>query len=161
MILIQAFDPGQTTGHCWLLLSPKLKTITYSTTNLTQLPQIWLHLNMASFDGIWPHDRYIVQCESFHLYPHRAAAKIGSSFPEIEVIGVIKLFQQLNEAHVEFVERPASMVKNAKIPLDYQRRGMSLHEKDALKHALLCVRSHLKLNIADWKVSHSRDIIGE
>jgi hypothetical protein len=52
------------------------------------------------------------------------------------------------------------MVKNMKVPEAFARRGMSLHEKDALKHALLCARSHLKLNIAGWKVDHVRDIIG-
>jgi hypothetical protein len=149
-LTILAFDPGQTTGFCEMCINTETGSVALTTANLKSLVDVWTALRMTHIMGMpglqeRPPGEVVVHSESFHLYPHRATAKIGSSFPEVEVIGVIKLGAQLSGW--KHIERPASMVKSAKIPSQIKMRGRTLHEKDAVLHALLHVRTILKIRI--------------
>lgn len=120
-----AFDPGQTTG--WARFED---TILTGAGTLSGLGAVWGLLTDFKPDKI--------VMEGFRLYPGRAAAKIYSSFPEIEVIGVIRLFAELHG--IVLIEELASEAKQ-RYP-DDRLKSMDLyipnkHARDAVRHGLL------------------------
>ena len=152
MITILALDPGNVTGFCEFCMDFESGTGTYHTDNLTSLTDVWHKLQRYQPQYLERNTQLVIHNESFHLYPHRAAAKIGSSFFEIVVIGVIKLFVALGD--IQHFERPASMVKNYEVPAEFNMKKTTPHEKDALKHALVCARTCLNVQYSRLKYTH-------
>lgn len=117
-------DPGETTGYG---LFEDSDLMAHGIINLP-LTNIWSLLNALSPTKI--------VMESFRLYPHRAEHKIFSSFPEIEVIGVVRLWCLLNS--VELQEQSASIGKRGN---DYlEALGITVsnkHARDAVSHVVI------------------------
>lgn len=125
-----AIDPGVTSG--WALF--RQKTLVQYGVVEGAVKDVWLFL-----EGKTPS---LVVMESFRLYPHAAANKIFSSFPEIETIGVIRLWVALHGAVL--VEQSASQAKQAYSDAVIRQyvKGLNLpyptspHMRDAIRHGL-------------------------
>lgn len=122
-----AADPGESTGIAFFE-----DGVLKFTRTITSLSELWSLL-------ISTKPTHLVS-ESFRLYPGKAAAKMFSGFPEIEVIGVIRLYTILNKIILR--EQPASKAKTAwpderlKQVKAKDMRGLTKHEKDAIRHGL-------------------------
>ena len=140
---IVSFDPGVTTGvtiinvpdlSYSIPLNLKAKTLVEYTGEVKEFKDIlWL------FTKFEP-DKVVL--ESFKLYPHKAKDKIFSSFPTVEVIGVIKYISQMRNLTV--TEQGANTKKfydNKKLRMCGVYKGLSPHERDAIRHAFYYVDS--------------------
>lgn len=131
-------DPGETTGYAIFSNEHVLTSAGEITGGLLE---IWNLLNDA-------HPLTIV-CEGFVLYAHRAAQKINSSFPEVEAIGVIRLWASLND-----VEMHEQLAAAAKVPITddilqaLNVRVSSRHARDAVRHGVLFLQLYNKLRLA-------------
>ena len=124
---ILAMDPGYTTGAFWF------KDTVMSETAYREIKghtTIWHFLEKLN--------PQMVVMESFHLYPTKSNAKINSTFHEVEIIGVIRVWCLLHD--VPIYEQTASYAKNA-ISDEYLKNrdcwSVSRHCRDAARHALL------------------------
>lgn len=120
--MIIAFDPGKTTGIAMLDSDYHIRTMI--TDSLTE---IWLLLH--------EHNPSIIIYESFVLYAHKASAQIGNDFPSAQVIGVLKLYAELN--NVVLYAQPAASAKQLISDQALQRLGsypISTHARDAKRH---------------------------
>lgn len=123
-------DPGQTTGWC-IFNDEEFHSAGQLDNGLVQM---WTFLQEISPDRI--------VSESFHLYGHKSGSKTNSSFPEIEVIGVIRLWAQLNnKSHIEQSASQAKLYGTDELlkELDLWQRNKK-HANDSLRHACLLFR---------------------
>ena len=135
-----ALDPGHTTGVCLMHEMPcfighdlRIDPSTVQMSTLTGHTAIWAFLNM--------HNPAILVSEAFRLYAHKAENKINSGFLEVEMIGVIRLWAQLNNRLLH--EQMASEAKSAVLDERLQQLGLwskSPHSRDATRHAVLYLR---------------------
>jgi len=132
-MIVLAFDPGETTGYA--VLSSDRETFV-----------------MGSFEG-WSLVRAlmgsylpdVVVVEQYKLYPYAARSQVWSSFPTVEVIGVIKY---LAERHsIPVVEQSAADAKFVNVKRTKEKKG-DRHAYSALRHALL----HLRRQGADGEL---------
>lgn len=139
---VVAFDPGETTGVCWI---PQ-DAIVLERTRLKVDAAVFEFAEIRGHQAIWhileqvqPH--FIVS-ESFRLYASKATYKINSGFPEVEMIGVIRLWALLNNVPME--EQSASLAKSGAPNELLQRYGLlrhpSRHVLDAVRHMLVLYR---------------------
>lgn len=151
MASILSFDPGQTTGFALYDTDTKEFALEGIIENgaTPHLNFIWNFI-----EEINPQQ---VVVESFHLYGGKASAKIGSSFPEIEVIGCIRTWVQ--------VQRQLSGSEEPTLTLQTASQGKSIwtnerlkqfgyytknrHSRDAVRHALHFTKRHRELR-NDW-----------
>jgi len=128
MTHILAFDPGETTG--WALYCTDSGT--GETCKVSGEFPTWrlLHALIESYNPD------VVVYEEFRLYPAMAKAKSFSTFPEVEVIGVLKYLCQ--QRGLTPVAQKASYKDQVEIP----RRVDGVkgpHARDALRHAVYYV----------------------
>lgn len=119
-------DPGQSTGICIAdnsMLKPAYRFETLEWDEL--VPFLFLKIPSFQLD--------LVVCESFNLLPHKAASKTFSSFPEVEVIGLLRgLCHQYNVRMITLnagTYKPFAE-KNIQVPADYK---VDRHQKDAYR----------------------------
>ena len=117
---ILAFDPGESTGWCFRDSEGKVRDGT--------LPKE--HTKVAhAIESTMPH---IVVIERFNLYPQMAKSLAWNSFYPCEVIGVIKLYAQLNK-YVHLVEQLPSTKEYCGFgsnPRDEEYKNIQLINKD-------------------------------
>lgn len=127
-------DPGVTTG--WSLFSK----------NNYEPPQLMSVGQVRGLTDLWflmentvPHR---IVSESFRLYAHKSGSKTNSGFPEVEAIGIIRLWALLGS--VEHFEQTASQAKL--YGTDEVLRHLKLwqpnlkHANDSIRHAVLYYR---------------------
>lgn len=129
-MIVLAFDPGETTGYA-LLDSDSVKILTMNSFTLTHLQHIETLLKPTSFTPT------VVVLEQFKLYPGAAKHKVWSSFPTVEVIGVIKYLA--GRWGIPVVEQSAADAKFIRLKRTKEKRG-DRHAYSALRHALLYLR---------------------
>lgn len=89
---IMAFDPGQSTG--WVYYDADTEQLIGGTALMANTHrEVWDLMNTFSPDQI--------VCETYALYPGKAAAQSWSTFYPVEVIGVIKLWCLIYERNLE------------------------------------------------------------
>jgi len=129
--MIVAIDPGA--KHTGVAIHPPPCACATLDTS-AHLRPVWAWLQELDPD--------VCVVESFHLYPHKARAMTGSSFRTVEVIGVVKLWCELNGKQV--VMQGASEVKLIRArhlePLDAS--PSDAHQTSALKHLAHYLRIH-------------------
>jgi len=119
-------DPGQSTGICIAdrtFNEPKYRFETLEWDEL--VPFLFLKIPSFRLD--------LVVCESFNLLPQKAASKSFSSFPEVEVIGLLRgLCHQFNVRMIELnagTYKPFAE-KNIQVPVGVKT---DRHQKDAYR----------------------------
>lgn len=129
-----AFDPGGTTGVVICSGEGKLnKWYQFHQHELYHFlsVDIW---RVAEQHGVGLRLSII---ESFNLFPSKAKAKIGSSFPEVEVIGAIKYVME--QHGVEVITQPPGVKKFFMPVARLKYYGYDIvgeHARDAARHAL-------------------------
>lgn len=118
-------DPGDTTGY--VIVDTVSGQVLYGT-----FP-VWSGLESLVL-SLEPSDAIVF--ESFRLYPAKAQAQSWSSFPAVEVIGVLKFLAR--KQHVPIVEQSASEGKSVDVDID--QRSVGRHAYDALRHVLVYLR---------------------
>lgn len=122
-------DPGENTGLCLESTEGRYEFKT----------RTWEGLVPFLFSTI-PFGVELVVVEAFNLLPHKTGPKTFSSFPEVEVIGLVRGL--CRNYGVEFIALSPGLYKpfaekNIKVPADYGR--VDRHQRDAyrvLKYAL-------------------------
>jgi len=140
--MIIAFDPGETTGwasafeHHW----PNLSFETGTIRGIDELIRTF-HAKALG------HGRTTVIIERWHLFPGSALQKVGSEFPEIQVLGQIKMLCHMKELGWKIQEpsdQAAAKWPEAKLnKYGFKSRGKTTHERSAVCHILYYL---LKLN---------------
>ena len=78
----------------------------------------------------------VVVYERWILYPHKAAAMIGSDLPSSQFIGALKYVIRHTGALITVVDQPAHVKKTADktMPEGFLDRATEPHDADALRH---------------------------
>jgi len=76
----------------------------------------------------------VVICESFRLYQHKAKAQIHSSFPTVEMIGMLKAVCWLNGLDDPIMQSPTCKGNVNILPRHRLTVGSSPHVQDAYRH---------------------------
>jgi len=130
-IVILSCDPGETTGVFvgkFTAGDDKPEVLRVGETDL------WAGLERL-FMEYFPD---VCVYETFKLYPWMARTKSWSTFPTVEVIGVLKYLA--NRYAVPIVGQGANMKKSTRI----NPKHPSPHVRDAARHALVYWRRHSK-----------------
>jgi len=122
---ILAIDPGESTGIAFL-----------DTTKPNEISGTVVHLWEKIDHIIWTTRPDIIVIEAFRLYRHKAQAQIGSWFPSVQVIGVVKYLAE--RAQIPIAEQMASVAKF----LPRNPRIRNAHVQDAWRHAEAYRRRH-------------------
>jgi hypothetical protein len=149
--LVIGIDPGKTTGVCIARLPTARPEEPEAGTRLGEIEvinayEILWDFRLEDIEGLFstpPGGRVeAVVIESFHLYPDKAEAQIGSSFPSVQIIGIVEAMMHIylpkfQPARICLV--PAGNHKSVAI-LDTAPtvlNGNSAHIKDAYQLARL------------------------
>lgn len=124
-MIVLAFDPGVTTGYAVLSTDGEMQVL--GSFNGWELVEALI--------GAYAPD--VVVVEKFVLYPYAAKSQAWSSFPTIEVIGVIKYLA--DKGSILVVEQSAADIKVVSLVYTKQKKG-DRHAYSALRHALLYLR---------------------
>jgi hypothetical protein len=160
---IIAFDPGATTGVCILYSTgERAPGSKYVDINVIKAGQVlwddrltleqWIAVphRRTQVSGSDPNESelYVIY-EGFRLYPHMAAgqAKIRSSFPSVEVIGMIKAWcAQLGIKDDHIIEQPAALRKSVRLLPEHSALVKGVHAKDAYRHGRYFIVSYYNKN---------------
>lgn len=134
LMRIVTFDPGHMTGYA-LFEDGQLRDsgeFSYLEDPGLHILSLWLHRNTAHID--------LVIIEKFALYAWKAQHKSWDTFPEVEVIGVIKYLCRRNS--IRFIEQLPSqkdMFTNKYIDtfIGKEKQVSSRHAYDAIRHGLV------------------------
>jgi len=130
--MILSLDPGEQTGYIVGCAVDE----GYGVTIAGQFP-LW-HMVESLIDSYKPS---AIVYESFRLYPQAARAKSWSSFPTVEVIGVVKYLAE--KYGIKLVAQPASIKKN--VALKRHVVGVTgPHARDALRHLIYFIEKESK-----------------
>lgn len=126
------FDPGNTTG--WAQFENDV-LVNWGQLDF-DLPALWDLLCTRAPD--------VLVWESFNLHAHRRDSQIGSSFPAVQVIGVLRLYA--DQWGLDYTERTPQQVKQ--IWTDDKLRKFHFYQKgqphanDAIRHGLTHLQIH-------------------
>jgi hypothetical protein len=152
-MIIIGIDPGHTTGY--VVIEDQDESPGFSIVEVKQIS--WDERFSIADKLLAPYDQSVgpvgptppearVVCESFNLYPTMAAgqAHIRSSFPSVEVIGIVSYSCHLY--HIRFSQQPPSVRSRVQVLPDHKDllRGQP-HATDAYRHARYYLL-HLKKN---------------
>ena len=126
---VLAFDPGETTGWAFLMPGPGPST---STSPVCGEFPTWQDVRSL----IELYSPQMIVLEEFRLRPRAAFALTWTTFPTIEVIGVIKFLA--DDFNIPYRTQTAAQAKVYRLqPLS----GITNHAGDALRHAICCQRT--------------------
>jgi hypothetical protein len=143
--LLLAVDPGGTTG--WSLWA-------ISDDGHPELISSGQVLTWHGLDGIISEDVAIVVMEAFRLFPQRAKEQIGSDFPAVQVIGVVRYLCE--KRGIEVVLKPAGdkeFFDDKKLeiagfmPYERGERHHNRHALDSVRHMLHYLHFACKVHI--------------
>jgi hypothetical protein len=100
----------------------------------TRKEDFWA-LFTGTFREILPVPQYVV-IESFRLRPGRAMEQVGSTFPSVEVIGLIEGYQFVTHNYFQIVYQEPGTI--ARVAMLRENAGFFVglpHAMDAYKHA--------------------------
>lgn len=136
-MIVLGVDPGKTTGVCALSVDANGAI---EVLMAEQIPwdrrkeDLWA-LFTATFREELPAPRYVV-VESFRLRPGRAMEQVGSTFPSVEVIGLIEAFQFVSRQQFEIIYQEPAVIGRVAISPEFQHHFVGkVHASDAFKHA--------------------------
>lgn len=141
-MIVLGVDPGKTTGVCMLRTGKTIEVIMAEQIPWeTRLEDFWALLT-ATFREELPVPQYIV-VENFRLRPGRAMEQVGSTFPSVEIIGLIEAFGYVTKNFFQIVyQEPGAISRVAILPEHAHFFTGLQHAADAYKHArYFCVTS--------------------
>lgn len=133
--MILSIDPGETSGFCIL---EETKKINYNKKDAKIFKKVGEKNLHFGFDKIIESgDIHLIVYEEFKLYPWKAKAKSWSTFPTVEVIGILKYLAAQND--IPIIGQGADCKQffdDKKLKWCKMYKGYSPHERDAIRHAL-------------------------
>lgn len=149
--LVIGIDPGKTTGVCIARLPTARPDIPEISARLGEIEvlaayEILWDFRLEDIETLFSTPRVggveAIIVEAFHLYPNKAEAQIGSSFPSVQIIGIVEAMARvylpkINPPRIHMV--PAGNHKNVAI-LDSAPTVLSspsAHIRDAYQLARL------------------------
>lgn len=141
--MLISFDPGETTGFVLFTMNQDLK--------------MWGELGHEKeiFKLLSKNSIRMVIIEQFKLYPWRSKALYWSSLRTIEIIGAIKAYCILLK--IPFILQDPNAKKffsNKKLQNLNLYKGFSVHERDAIRHALYYLHFKLQKEIKPYALSN-------
>ena len=130
---ILAIDPGETSGFC-IINSGELNYSDEDKNLVVYIGEKKLHKGFNKILEKYNIDLIIY--EEFKLYPWKAKQKSWSTFPTVEVIGVLKYIADKN--NVDIIGQGADAKEffdDKKLKWCGMYKGYSPHERDAIRHA--------------------------
>lgn len=138
-MIILGVDPGQTTGVCMI------RTTDENINNFDVLlaEQVLWNNRHADFWAllVTMNERIvpvpdIVVIENFRLRPGRAMEQVGSTFPSVNVIGLIEAFQYVAPISFELAYQEPAIIGRVQILPEHQELFVGKqHAADAYRHA--------------------------
>lgn len=134
---VLGIDPGQTTGVCTLETFPTRKG--YSNYRVVLAEQIPWETRKSDLLALLrgssqPQPDYIVM-ESFRLRPGRAMEQVGSTFPSVEIIGLVEGFVYALGLNIPiYYQEPAVISRVQILPEHEEFLKGKVHASDAYKH---------------------------
>lgn len=132
-MLILSVDPGETSGF---FLFNSADKVHYNEKDRDIIVSLGEKDNYYGFDSlIENYSPDLIVYEEFKLYPWKAKQKAWSTFPTVEVIGVLRY---LAEKHnIEMIGQGADTkdyFDDKKLKWCSMHKGYSPHERDAIRH---------------------------
>lgn len=142
---ILAVDPGQTTGVCMLKGERGSSSL-----SLLMAGEVFWDRRCFDFNalltGTYKETLPIPDCiviENFRLRPGRALQQIGSTFPSVEVIGIIEGLRWAHQVQAQLYFQEPAQIARVQILPEHESRLTGEHMKDAYKHGRLWAIKHL------------------
>ena len=147
-MLVTAYDPGETTGFVIVRSGdwpPELVTSSVLTSPLHILDSFAIIKDSGTLtEGL------VIIIEDFRLYAGYSRTMINNRFEPVKVIGQIELLANMAGISECLTYQMAScktgFPNSLLTELGYQLKGVSIHERDALRHALYWTANHLGLS---------------
>lgn len=134
-MLILSIDPGETSGFSLMKHSEKLN---YNKKDRDLIVNVGEKSGYKGFDSlIENYEPDLIVYEEFKLYPWKAKQKSWSTFPTVEVIGVLKYIAE--QKNVKIIGQGAdtkTYFDDKKLKWCGVYKGYSAHERDAIRHGL-------------------------
>lgn len=132
---ILSIDPGETSGFC---IAKKVNELEYNKKDREIFERIGEKERYYGFETIfYKFNIDILVYEEFKLYPWKAKQKSWSTFPTVEVIGVLKYLAEKHDIKIIGQGADAKdFFDNKKLKWIGLYDGFSAHERDAIRHAL-------------------------
>ncbi len=124
------FDPGESTGIADGGLAPG-DAIHLQVADWNTLVR-WVDIHGAQQDSIFDVDQWWM-VEAFNLFPHKTVHKTWSSFPEVEVIGLLRGVALMRDIKFTTITPGTYKPVASKIPIPESIGRLSKHEQDAYR----------------------------
>jgi hypothetical protein len=134
-LLILSIDPGETSGFTLL---NETDTLAYDKTDKKLIKVVGEKEGFEGFASlIEKYSPKLIVYEEFKLYPWKARQKSWSTFPTVQVIGVLKYLAEKN--NIKIIGQGADIktyFDDKKLKWCEVYEGYSSHERDAIRHGL-------------------------
>lgn len=142
---IYAFDPGNTTGFCHTQV--KEDGTSFDVIECCEIQWEEALPRIGELFSQLPREITLV-VEHFHLFPHKAKAQIGNTFPSVQIIGVIETYAYMMGITPDKIKyrSPGEIAKVAVETPHLPIVSGSPHKVDAYKHARLYYIKHFRNN---------------
>jgi len=141
-MLVLGIDPGKTTGVCMLRVGETLEVVMAEQIPWeTRKEDLWALFTATFREGLSVPLYTVV--ENFRLRPGRAMEQVGSTFPSVEVIGLIEAFQFVTKNYFRLVYQEPAIISRVQILPEHASCFVGKpHAADAYRHArFFCVTS--------------------
>lgn len=147
-MIILGVDPGQTTGVC--LINTNISTNgaeSFGVLLAEQIPWERRHADFWALLGDLNYHRVpapqLVVIENFRLRPGRAMEQVGSTFPSVNVIGLIEAYRHVSPFEFDIVfQEPAIIGRVQILPVHQSLFVGKQHAADAYRHARYYAVTH-------------------
>lgn len=129
---VVSFDPGYTTGV--FTCDGVREDMTFINPQSFEIP--WNRRFEMIAEIFTRHQPDVVVVERFSLFRGRAKQQIGSTFPSVEIIGVISTYRNDLCPSAEIVTQPAWAKERTIRKLEESCSCRGPHTRDAMRHAI-------------------------
>lgn len=141
-MLILGIDPGKTTGVCMLRTGETVEVVLAEQIPWDRRKEDLWALFTATFREELPVPQYTV-IENFRLRPGRAMEQVGSTFPSVEVIGLIEAFHFITKNFFDLVYQEPAIISRVQILPEHAAFFVGKpHAADAYRHARYFLTTH-------------------
>jgi hypothetical protein len=131
-------DPGHTTGYAVFNTGENMSFVSGQIN--TETSEDFIHL----WDFMIDHSPYCIYYESFRLYAHKSQAQINNEFITCQVIGIIKLWAEMNKISINQTtpQKVKSIWTDQKLKKFGFHKPSQPHANDAMRHGLTILQVH-------------------
>lgn len=161
-MLVLGIDPGKTTGVCMLKAGKDIEVVMAEQIPWDRRKEDLWALFTATFREGLPVPQYTV-VENFRLRPGRAMEQVGSTFPSVEVIGLIEAFQFVTKNYFKLIYQEPAIISRVQVLPEHAPLFVGKpHAADAYRHArYFCVtgaRNHIFVDLTKVEDDDGLDI---